>query len=410
MNRPTVLEVHLHETLIGTLTLLPGDRTIFAFDPAYVESSNRPTLSLSFKSQSGDLLTDLPPTQTRVPAFFSNLLPEGALRSYLAGRAKVNEKREFFLLWALGLDLPGAITIVPADGQTLPAAQEDRAAAENARAHDGMLRFSLAGVQLKFSAVAQARGGLTVAAEGVGGSWIVKLPSLEFAGVPENEYSMMTLARAVGIDVPAVRLVKLSSIAGLPQELTRLTGSALAVERFDRSAGGGKVHIEDFAQVFALYPEQKYQRASYRNLAEVIWIEAGEAGITEFIRRLVFNTLIGNADMHLKNWSLIYPNQRDAALAPAYDFVSTIAYLADQNLALKLGRSKRMQDVSIPALIELAAKAQLPQALVVDAAREMVQRFLEHWPRERSHLPIDGTFIKTMDAHLRRLPQLTRLK
>ena len=273
-----------------------------------------------------------------------------------------------------------------------------------------MLRFSLAGVQLKFSAVAQARGGLTVAAEGVGGSWIVKLPSLEFAGVPENEYSMMTLARAVGIDVPAVRLVKLSSIAGLPQELTRLTGSALAVERFDRSAGGGKVHIEDFAQVFALYPEQKYQRASYRNLAEVIWIEAGEAGITEFIRRLVFNTLIGNADMHLKNWSLIYPNQRDAALAPAYDFVSTIAYLADQNLALKLGRSKRMQDVSIPALIELAAKAQLPQALVVDAAREMVQRFLEHWPRERSHLPIDGTFIKTMDAHLRRLPQLTRLK
>jgi serine/threonine-protein kinase HipA len=45
----------------------------------------------------------------------------------------------------------------------------------------------------------------------------------------------------------------------------------------------------------------------------------------EFLRRLVFNALIGNADMHLKNWSLIYPARRRAALAPAYDFVSTVA-------------------------------------------------------------------------------------
>lgn len=92
MNRPSVLEVRLYEAVIGTLTLVPGDRTIFSFDAAYVEDSNRPTLSLSFKSQAGGLLTDLPPTQTRIPTFFSNLLPEGTLRSYLAGRARVSEK------------------------------------------------------------------------------------------------------------------------------------------------------------------------------------------------------------------------------------------------------------------------------------------------------------------------------
>jgi serine/threonine-protein kinase HipA len=55
--------------------------------------------------------------------------------------------------------------------------------------------------------------------------------------------------------------------------------------------------------------ERKYERASYRNIAEVLWAETGEAGIVEFIRRLVFNALIGNADMHLKNWSLIYPDR-----------------------------------------------------------------------------------------------------
>ena len=69
-----------------------------------------------------------------------------------------------------------------------------------------MLRFSLAGVQLKFSAMGDARGGLTIPARGVGGDWIVKLPSLQFPGVPENEFSMMTLARAVGISVPVVKL------------------------------------------------------------------------------------------------------------------------------------------------------------------------------------------------------------
>lgn len=405
MSRPLVLEVRLHEKAVGTLTLLPGDRTLFVFDPSYAEDPNRPTLSLSFKSQSGELLMDVHPTQTRVPPFFSNLLPEGPLRSYLAGRAQVNEKREFFLLWALGLDVPGALTLAPLDEQAWPALQQDEDA-DTGRDRKGPLRFSLAGVQLKFSAIAQAKGGLTISAEGTGGSWIVKLPSLQFPAVPENEYSMMTLARAVGIAVPEVRLIGVEEIAGLPEEVTRIAGSALAVERFDRIAGGGKVHIEDFAQVFGLYPEKKYERASYRNIAEVIWTEAGEAGIAEFIRRLVFNTLIGNADMHLKNWSLIYRDRRSAALAPAYDLVSTIAYIPDENLALKLGRSKKMKDVSIQAFIELAAKARLPERVVLDTVRETVDRFRDSWAREHAHLPIDKSLVKIIDAHLKRMPLL----
>ena len=61
------------------------------------------------------------------------------------------------------------------------------------------LRFSLAGVQLKFSAVMEASGGLTVPADGMGGSWIVKLPSARFPAVPENEFGMIELAQSVGI-------------------------------------------------------------------------------------------------------------------------------------------------------------------------------------------------------------------
>ena len=374
----SVLDVCLYGSRIGTLTLLPGDQTLFAFDQDYVDDPERPMLSLAFKDTLGGLITDYRPVRTRVPPFFSNLLPEGALREYLAKKAGVSAKREFFLLWMLGRDLPGAITISPADGEAWPP-ESDHEVESGPRSRETILRFSLAGVQLKFSAVMEATGGLTIPAEGVGGSWIVKLPSMKFDGVPENEFAMMELARAIGIDVPEVRLIPLDQIAGLPDDVVRMEGNALAVKRFDRTDEGKAVHIEDFAQVFGLYPEKKYERASYRNIAEVLWAETGADGVAEFIRRLVINALIGNADMHLKNWSLIYPDRRQAALSPGYDFVSTIAYLPDTRMALTLGRSKAMTDLSLDQLSYLAAKARLPGKLVLDAGREVVGRFAQTW-------------------------------
>lgn len=376
----SVLNVALGSRRVGTLTLLPGDRTLFAFDKAYVDDPDRPTLSLSFKDALGGLITDVRLSRTRLPPFFSNLLPEGALRDYLARKAGVHPQREFFLLWVLGRDLPGAVTVTSADGQDrLP--ETEGADAGGQISPETMLRFSLAGVQLKFSAVLEATGGLTIPAQGVGGAWIVKLPSLKYPGVAENEFAMMQMARAVGIDVPEVRLVPLSAVAGLPAEAARMQGSALAVKRFDRTGDGQTIHTEDFAQVFGLHPEKKYERASYRNLAEVLWAETGEAGVVEFIRRLVFNALIGNADMHLKNWSLIYPDGRNAALAPGYDFVSTIAYLPDTRMALTLGRSKAMADLSLEQLAYFAAKARLPEKPVLDTARDTVAKFMALWEK-----------------------------
>lgn len=374
----SVLEVALHGKRIGTLSLLPGDQTLFVFDQAYIDDAHRPTLSLSFKDTLGGLISDVRPVRQRVPPFFSNLLPEGPLREYLAKKAGVNPQREFFLLWMLGRDLPGAVTISPADREAWPPGT-DREIDNGLIARETVLRFSLAGVQLKFSAVLEATGGLTIPAEGVGGSWIVKLPSMKFDGVPENEYAMMEIARAIGIDVPEVRLIPLDRIAGLPDDFARMTGNALAVKRFDRTDDSARVHIEDFAQVFGMYPERKYERASYRNIAEVLWAETGAGGVAEFIRRLVFNALIGNADMHLKNWSLIYPDGRQAALSPGYDFVSTIAYLSDCNMALTLGRSKDMTQLSLDQLSYLAAKARLPEKLVLDTARATVERFMAAW-------------------------------
>jgi len=216
----STLNVMLHGTRIATLTNVGGDRTIFAFTEDYIRNRQRPVLGLRFKDALGELITEFAPTQTSLIPWFSNLLPEGPLRKYLAERARVNQKREFFLLWALGKDLPGAVTIEPAEGEAWPPSAHDGHDEPFENASANALRFSLAGVQLKFSALEDARGGLAIPARGMGGDWIVKLPSREHDGVPENEFSMMTLARKVGIDVPAIQLVDLNAIANLPEATT----------------------------------------------------------------------------------------------------------------------------------------------------------------------------------------------
>ena len=398
-----VLDVLLHGAPIGTLTHVPGDRTLFAFAEDYAADEHRPVLGLSFKDRFGELITAFRPTRARLLPFFSNLLPEGHMRGYLAGRAGVNEKREFFLLWALGSDLPGAVTVLPADGEVWPLDVDDRDE-PGGHGHENALRFSLAGVQLKFSAVEAARGGLTIPVRGVGGSWIVKLPSREFERVPENEFAMMTLARLIGMDVPAIQLIDPDAIGNLPEGIGALNGQALAIERFDRLEDGTLVHIEDFAQIFGVYPENKYKRASASNIASVIGAEGSDVDTAEFVRRLTYNVLIGNADMHLKNWSLVYPDKRRAALAPAYDFVSTIPYIADDKAALNFSRTKRFDRFSEDELSHLAAKACLPGKLVLDTARETVALFHQYWNSEKAHLPLVDTVIDAVEKHLETVP------
>jgi len=397
----TALSVRLDGRHIGVITRLAGDRQIFAFEQDYVDDPERPTLSLSFKGRTGGLVTAVRPVPRRVPPFFSNLLPEGHLRDYLAKLAGINPEREFFLLAVLGADLPGALVVEPLDGGDAgprdhgsDADDRDRGDARGAgarpvddrdRRHSGdrdrepVLRFSLAGVQLKFSAIMEATGGLTIPAGGMGGSWIVKLPSARFADVPENEFAMLELARRAGITVPENRLVEIAGIKGLPKEARAPGGKALAVRRFDRLGDGTSVHMEDFAQVFGQYPNHKYQFRSYANIAAVLWAEAGEDAVIEFVRRLVFTVVIGNADMHLKNWSLLYPDKRKPVLSPGYDFVATLPYIPGDKLALSFGGSRSLSDITKDQLRRFADAARIPASPLWPIAAETAERAAGAW-------------------------------
>lgn len=396
------LEVRLGDTLVGSLTHLGYEALIFTFDREYVEAgADRPALSLSFKSADGDLVEQTRPTRVRLPTFFSNLLPEAHLRDYLAARGGIHPDREFFLISLLGADLPGAIEIRSADGAAPPLEND---APSGDRGKEQPLRFSLAGVQLKFSALMETSKGLTLPIGGVGGDWIVKLPSPRFEAVPENEFAMMTLAKAVGIDVPDVRLVATKDIGGLPQDLSEAFGQSLAVSRFDRPRPGERVHIEDFAQVFGVYPEDKYRRASYGSIARVLWLEVGEEAIVEYTRRLVFNVLIGNADAHLKNWSLIYPDRRTPRLAPAYDIVATIPYLPSDRLALSLGSTKEFADVDLERFRRFAKQAGLPDRLVLQIVRETAAKVRDLWPTHEPLQVIPKPIRDAITTHLETVP------
>lgn len=375
------LSVRLHGKHVGVITRLAGDRQLFAFEQEYIDDQQRATLSLSFKGSTGGLVTNFRPVGRHVPAFFSNLLPEGHLRDYLAQRADVNPDREFFLLAVLGADLPGALVITPFGNEEALEAGHDHDDQQDGKSHpiEEPLRFSLAGVQLKFSAVMEATGGLTIPAGGMGGSWIVKLPSARYKAVPENEFAMLELARRVGISVPENHLIDVASVKGLPREAHTVDGKALAVKRFDRPPGEEPVHMEDFAQVFGEFPNNKYKHHSYANIAAVLWAEIGEEAIQEFVRRIVFSVLIGNADMHLKNWSILYPDRRNPALSPGYDFVATLPYIPNDKLGLSFGDSRSLSEITPGQMRHFADTARIPLSPLWQIAVETAERTAETW-------------------------------
>lgn len=156
-----LLQVCLNDTPVGTLTLLPSGNTFFAFDEHYLKAADRPALSQSFFRPSGELIPKSKASAGKLPPFFSNLLPEGHMRLYLAERGGIKSSHEFRLIELLGQDLPGAVVVTPIDGFPANLTIPDQGIQP--------LRFSLAGVQLKFPAIAERQGSLTIPASGIGG-------------------------------------------------------------------------------------------------------------------------------------------------------------------------------------------------------------------------------------------------
>jgi serine/threonine-protein kinase HipA len=380
-----VLKILLGDVLVGHLTGFQDGKNLFAFDDSYIDRGpGRPTLSLSFNNPGDEETTErqlreIYSSRMKLPPFFSNLLPEGVLRDYMVKRLKIHHDHEFDILMALGESLPGAVRALPADA--LPKTTLGyRSDTTHSASDETSIKFSLGGSQLKFSMI--EHGGKFVLDDG-DEEWIVKPPHPTHPNVPANEYTMMRLAAATGIQTPEVKLVKLDDVdvgglAGL--SIPQWETWAYAVKRYDRTSAG-RVHAEDFAQVFNVYADQEYKATNYDTIGRLIFdlFPNRFEQLAEFVRRLVVNVLIGNGDAHLKNWSVIYKDKVTPQLSPAYDLVSTIHYVPNDSLALNLGGEKRFESLNEAHFDRLARRMEAPPKFVLDIVKETVAAARKEW-------------------------------
>jgi serine/threonine-protein kinase HipA len=171
------------------------------------------------------------------------------------------------------------------------------------------------------------------------GRYILKPQIAEYREVPENEDLTMRLAKLAGIGVPLHGLLH-----GHDQELTYF------IRRFDRVGRRSKIHVEDFAQLAELSRDTKY-RSSLERVVELIdkYCTFPVIEKLHLFRLILFCFLVGNEDMHLKNFSVIYKDDV-IKLSPAYDLINTTIVLSHpgEELALPLnGKKNRLKRLDL---------------------------------------------------------------
>ena len=410
-NEVNFLKLTLHGTLVGYLAGYRNGRNVLSFVDEFKQDINRPTFSLitypAFPNSEQVIAKPWVNNQRLHPSL-SNLLPEGALREFLAKSWKVHVDHEFQILSYLGDDLPGAIVANVLDPDEVPVNILSQHASAKVIKFDEAFyerrslenKFSLAGVQMKFSMKVND-GRYNMSKEGALGDWIIKTPSTQHKDVPLNEFSAMTLASMAGVVVPEIRLVELSKLDNLPPINLPEERYAFAIKRFDRNSDQ-RIHMEDFAQVLVKDPREKYGSANYENIGKVLYEYSGDglADAQEFARRLLINILLANGDAHLKNWSLLYSDKITPRLSPAYDIVTTSVYIEDERqFALNLNKGKDWYKVNFSHFESWAKRTGIPWRAINPHLQDTLDKARDLWPNGIQDLPMNEGHKKKLRAH-----------
>lgn len=405
-----VLQLSIHGVLVGYLAGFKNGRNVLSFIDTFANNSERPTFSLITHPKfpnAAKLMAEPWARNQRLHPVLSNLLPEGSLRELIAQGLKVHVDNEFQILSYLGRDLPGAIEAKPMEPKDVPdfvlkangkakAVKFDKVTQEN--------KFSLAGVQMKFS-MKEKDGRYNVSKGEVLGDWIIKTPSTKHKFLPLNEYTAMSLAGLVGVDIPEIKLVELNKLDSLPQINLPDEKQAFAIKRFDRE-DDQRIHMEDFAQILVKYPHEKYTSANYENIGKVIYDFSGDglADAQQCARRLLVNILLANGDAHLKNWSFLYPDKVTPRLSPAYDIVTTNVYIENETqYALNLGKTKEWYTVTMAHFQSWAEKSDIPWRAIKPHLNDTLSRARDLWPEALNTLPMTDAHKEGLKSHWRKL-------
>jgi len=405
-----VLQLSIHGMLIGYLAGFKSGRNVLSIVDTFKNNPERPTFSLITHPKfpnAAKLMAEPWVRNQRLHPVLSNLLPEGSLRELIAQSLKVHVDNEFHILSYLGEDLPGAIKATPMEPEDVPRYLLNRVLSAYGKAKPVKFdkitqenKFSLAGVQMKFS-MKEKDGRYNLCKGDVLGDWIIKTPSTKHKFVPLNEYTAMSLAGVVGIDIPEIKLIEMNKLDNLPQINLPDEKEAFAIKRFDRE-DDQRIHMEDFAQILVKYPHEKYTSANYENIGKIIYNFSGDglADAQQFARRLLVNVLLANGDAHLKNWSFLYPDKVTPRLSPAYDIVTTRVYIDNETqFALNLGKTKEWYAVSMAHFQLWAEKSGIPWRAIKPHLNETLSKARELWPDALKMLPMNDEHKETLKAH-----------
>ena len=371
------LIVYLHDKRIGALEQDESGLMQFRYDETWLNRPDATPLSRSLPLQSESF------RGKKARPFFAGILPDEDPRKKIAAILGISERNDFALLERIGGECAGAVSLLP-EGTAPPRPEDIRlrelseielkdVVAELPRRPlmAGMegVRLSLAGAQDKLPVVVHDRK-ISLPLDNTPSSHILKPEPDRFPGLVANEILCMKLAGAVGLNVPSVEY--------------RLVGekACILVQRYDRLINQDgtttRLHQEDFCQALGFPPERKYQEEGGPLLRDCIsllreWSTAPVVDIRDFIDGLIFNVLIGNADAHGKNYSILYRGS-ERRLSPFYDLVCTLAWPElSQNLAMKIGDAKSLDTLTVDNWRKMAQETRLGWPMIRERISEICQ-------------------------------------
>ena len=405
---------------VGTLTRGADGGVSFVVNEEYLRDPHRPILSLGWYDTRSDEISqkrlanrsDKIALRGALPPWFAGLLPEGALRDLVLTEMGPGDHDQFDVITRLGGDLPGAVIVSPEtdDLQSAGPLRLERVRGLTTAEPLGMVKFSLAGVQLKLTGDL-GRDRLTLPAHGASGRCIVKLPARPYPGLPEAEFAAMQLARAVGVDTANCQLVSRDIVKGVPAEFLAYGDKVLVIDRFDRPGGGARIHIEDAGQVLGAVDVHKYTMATTDTVMNMVrrFSTDSRADLAEAFRRVTVDILVGNGDNHLKNWSFCFPKAGEIRLSPAYDIVPTILYQPRDELALRFVGTHRFESVNLRRFERLASFLGVDPRWAVKEVRRTSETALDLWPTMLRDL-LDDRRADALVKRLNDLPLVTEIR
>jgi len=364
--------------IVGELTQDRHGDLGFAYAAEWIADPSAPALSASLAKRTE------PFSRRECRPFFSGLLPEESQRQAVAQALGVSPANDFALLDRLGGDVAGALQLLPpgeipaAPSAVTPIALDDeelvklldRLPVRPLLAGEAGLRLSLAGAQAKLPVVL-VNGAVALPSPGQPTTHILKPPIARFPATTENEAFVMCLAAAIGLPVAPV------------EARTAKDRPFLLVQRYDRSISDKgtvvRLHQEDFCQALGVPPETKYASEGGPGLKECFSLVRRVSAlpavdVLRLLDAVIFNLVVGNADAHGKNFSILY-GADGPRLAPLYDLLATTAYSdLSPKMAMKIGKRATLEEMDSRAWARFGVDAGIGVPLIRRRVGELCQR------------------------------------